>query len=48
MNDKPIRNVTDFEKVYESIGAGKTFLLQVVRPSSAGLVKFKTALTKPE
>jgi serine protease Do len=47
MNDTPVKSVSDFEKIYRGVKAGEPFIVQVVRPSTQGLVKFYTALEKP-
>ena len=46
---KPVRNVAEFQDIYDAIEPGKTFIVRVARVTQGGTVNtFLTALTKPE
>ncbi len=46
VDKKPVKNVRDFERIYNDIEPGRTFLVRVRQPNVSG--SFLTALTKPE
>lgn len=48
IDKRPVRNVSEFMDIYESIDAGETFLVRILRVQGGLATPFFTALTKPE